>query len=98
MTKTIDAMNQANKPVAWRSYNDEYGVGLWETKDDADLNCGNDSESEPLYLNAQTPMTVAEIIAITNVTQTSELGIDGHILPISFVRAIENHHGIGGKP
>lgn len=40
------------------------------------------------------PMTEEQIINVAKETKTAEPGNDGYILPISFTRAIEAHHGI----
>lgn len=45
---------------------------------------------------ARKPLTDEQIIEIAAKTQTAEPGTGGHILPISFARAIEEAHGITG--
>ena len=41
------------KPETWRSWHDTYGVGYWDTRDEADLNCAQDAAPEPLYTKDQ---------------------------------------------
>ena len=93
------------EPVAWIS---EYGVQEltfdnaalgsleWEVKRNHER--GYDV---PLYAAPQAavaePLTDEEIIAIATQTGSAEPGRDGYILPISFTRALEAHHGIGIK-
>lgn len=40
-------------PVAWRSWHDTYGVGYWDTFDEAELNCAEDAVPEPLFTKEQ---------------------------------------------
>ena len=41
------------EPVAWRSWHDTYGVGYWDTFDEAELNCAEDAVPEPLFTKEQ---------------------------------------------
>ena len=41
------------EPVAWRSWHDTYGVGYWDTFDEAELNCTEDAVPEPLFTKEQ---------------------------------------------
>lgn len=36
-------------PEAWRSWHDTYGVGYWDTFDEAELNCAEDAVPEALF-------------------------------------------------
>jgi len=38
-----------HEPVAWRSWNDHYGYGFWETKQEAEPWCSPDFFAEPIY-------------------------------------------------
>ena len=51
---TIDALSTElakpePEPVAWRSWHDTYGVGYWDTFDEAELNCAEDAVPEALF-------------------------------------------------
>ena len=46
---------------------------------------------------ARQPLTDEEIIALGDKARAAEGGDAGYILPISFARAVEKAHGIGGE-
>ena len=54
------------------------------------------STSKPPQAAPRVPMTDDEIVDIAIKGKSAESGRDGYVLPISFARAIEAHHGITG--